>query len=48
MHQCMRYRETLRLDDLVSEQHNVEVNIARSLVDQLHSALTLFDGLEAI
>ena len=48
MHQQMWYSQTLGLHYLVAEDGNIQVDIARTLVDKLDASVTLLDSLESV
>lgn len=48
MHQQMWYGQTLCLHYLIAEDGNVQIDVARALVDKLDASVALLDSLQAV
>lgn len=48
MHQQVWYSQTLCLHYLVAEDGNIQIDVARALVDELDASVTLFDSLKSV
>ena len=48
MHQQVWYSQTLCLHYLVAEDGNIQINIARALVDKLDASVALLDSLKSV
>lgn len=48
MHQHMRYSQALCLHYLVAEDGNVQIDVARALIDKLDASMALLDSLKSV
>ena len=48
MHQQVWYREALCFHYLVAEDGDIQVDVARALVDKLNASMTLLDSLKSV